>query len=287
MQSLDPDDPKNLPPTWSQAVELLQLFQDGRIPRIDDKRFAQLSRDDVAQLLSAGKQIEPPEIRSETEPPEAMPDPVRPENPSPRAPLASPAASEENARVEHNVQRLVPPGDASSEKQDSTVRAGQPQENGARFQVAKPASTPSSIVSWFGVFFCNTVVNLGFLCCLASLIGALYYAARQQIDDAARQQTDGAARQQRTGNPRSDGLPWYLSGIVQGFVVYLAALAGMLAVGELPIESVTTTRYARIAGIVSVLSFWAGYTPGEFFASIFSRAISGHAQAANPTKPQP
>ena len=90
---------------------------------------------------------------------------------------------------------------------------------------------------------------------MASLVGALYYSTHNPVN----------------GKPDAYGPQWYFSGLTQGFVVYLAVLGGLLILGEVPVENVSTQKYVHLAGALSVMSFWAGYTPHEFLEGLLKR----------------
>jgi hypothetical protein len=100
-----------------------------------------------------------------------------------------------------------------------------------------------------------TLTNIGILCILASLLGALAAEANLGVDGEKPGEQDTTA-------PRA-------SAILRGFLVYLALIAGVLMFGDTPAEP-TQTQYVRLAGVTSLLGFTVNYRPG-LFARLFAR----------------
>jgi len=272
MRVLDPDNAQNQVPTWAQAVEIWQLNQGSGMPVLPPEILAPLSRDEVAQIITTFKADEksertvvakqPIELSdrakrmAEFDPPKEGSNQNGASAPGKESPKVSAHAGEANTAP--SLKFPLGQSPTSVDGAEHQVKFA----HGGLYIPAKP-KYPTSLQSWLGVFFCNTIINLGLLSCLASLIGSLYYAARHQIDPKF--------------NPKGEllfkGPMFYLAGLVQGFVMYLAVLAGLLALGEVPVESVTTSKYTHLAGVLSVLSFWAGYTPGEFFSNLLNMKV--------------
>jgi hypothetical protein len=98
-----------------------------------------------------------------------------------------------------------------------------------------------------------TLTNVGILCILSGLLGAL--GAKAILGPEA--------------NPYKDMTSPRSSAVLRSFLVYLALLSGILIFGSNPID-VTQARYVKTAGIVSVIGFIVSYRP-SLFGSILAR----------------
>jgi len=105
---------------------------------------------------------------------------------------------------------------------------------------------------WWVVLTCFTVTNVALLCCLSSLLGGIYRATT------------------RVGSDDSSVSVRYLPYLIQGFAIYLLLISGLLLVGEEPFSAPSQSKYIRLAGSASILSFLAGYKP-RLFIQILER----------------
>jgi hypothetical protein len=62
----------------------------------------------------------------------------------------------------------------------------------------------------------------------------------------------------------------YASALIRGFGVYALVLAGLLVVATDMMIKPDQGGYVRLAGLISVISFYAGYDP-EMFAGFLER----------------
>jgi len=85
------------------------------------------------------------------------------------------------------------------------------------------------------VFASYTVTNVAVLCSMSSLLGGLYRRA--------------------TKGPGDSISMYCLPYLIQGFVVFLLLISGMLLISEDPFTGVTQSKYIRLAGSASLLSF--------------------------------
>lgn len=176
----------------------------------------------------------------------------------------------------------------SSPPRDTTERPSEKQSSAAtEAQAAKPeslatepesvnkddvtqASLPSSLLTVF-LFF--TPTNLALLCCFAGFLGAVGNYA-QLHDDDAEYEVDQS-------NP-------YTSGILRGFFVYLASIAGLLILSENPFRNVSPHQYIRTAGFMSTASFLVSYRPrvfAEFVLWMSQRVPVPQSPNAPPSQP--
>jgi hypothetical protein len=115
--------------------------------------------------------------------------------------------------------------------------------------------------SWWTFLTCYTYTNVGLLCCLSALIGAIGQNAH----------IDGSG----TAGAQDDPRTFYLAAVIRGFFIYLVILAGLVFVGDMTDKehmSITIEQYLKLAGAVSVLSFAIGYSP-TLFPTFFNRVV--------------
>jgi len=93
-------------------------------------------------------------------------------------------------------------------------------------------------------FASYTVTNVAVLCSMASLLGGLYRRA--------------------TKGPGNSISMYFLPYLIQGFVVFLLLISGMLLISEDPFTGMTQSKYIRLAGSASLFSFIAGHDPRLF-----------------------
>jgi hypothetical protein len=95
------------------------------------------------------------------------------------------------------------------------------------------------------MFLCSyTVTNIGILCCLTACMGEV--GRRTGVDGKSR------IRREDPGD--------YVAAIMRGFLVYLAILAG-LVIGNSSFSPHTRDEYVRLASLVSLMGFLAGFNP--------------------------
>lgn len=106
------------------------------------------------------------------------------------------------------------------------------------------------IKTWAVVITSWTVTNVAILCCLSSLLGGFYrQCAKRQIP----KQSDSHTTEVR-----------FFPYLIQGFVVYLLLLSGLLLLGEAPFQVLSQDKYIRLASSASLFSFLVGYDPRIF-----------------------
>jgi hypothetical protein len=265
MHAINPDDPQNLAPTWDQAVAYWRLAQEKRVPQIDSAVFAKLTQRDVAAILSTQDGTANIGNSAVTV---SVAKPVMPEGEkSEGKPTIDSSAGHEKQALElaaaHKASRTaaLQSGEPAASSGPTTTFLNADDQTPVLMPIpnVQPQAEPSALKSWFAILFCNTIVNLSLLSCMASILGGLYFAILHPETEVAEKY----------------GPEWYLMNAIQGFVMYLAILSGLLIIGEVPVEAVTTQKYIRLAGVISVLSFWAGFTPQEFFVGLIGRVAGG------------
>lgn len=101
-----------------------------------------------------------------------------------------------------------------------------------------------------------TVTNVAILCCLAGVIGA----STRMIIDAAKHK----------GQKQKDSFNFagiMLAGVMRSFLIYLLFISGIYLATNAPFANPTQEQYVRVAGMISLFAFVAGYEP-KFFGRI-------------------
>ncbi|QEF98775.1 hypothetical protein Mal15_28310 [Stieleria maiorica] len=131
-----------------------------------------------------------------------------------------------------------------------------------------PTALTPVLASWFVVCAFWTVTNVGLLACVASFLGALGRRTRFTLmSDQPRAAIDG-------GHPPLLSIStYYVSAIMRGFGIYALVLAGILVLATESLVSPTQAAYMRLAPLVSIISFYAGFDP-NMFASLLDRVKS-------------
>jgi hypothetical protein len=126
-----------------------------------------------------------------------------------------------------------------------------------RKDLAKPElDLPTKLQYSLIVMCCYTVTNLLFLSCLAALLGSMM--CRWRVREKTPVPGDGSAEERVP----YDGKRLYLSAALRGFFIYLIGISGLLLFStEAAVENTGFAQYIRLAGIISVISFAAGYEP--------------------------
>lgn len=117
------------------------------------------------------------------------------------------------------------------------------------------------------VAFTYTPTNLVLLCCLASLVGCLGYAATTIPDELAK-----ASHHPDAGKPDEGPmipLRPAISAVTWGFFIYLFLISGTLIASQNPFSATSPDQYLRLAGTASLLSFVVGWRP-----EVISRLVS-------------
>ena len=101
------------------------------------------------------------------------------------------------------------------------------------------------------VAFTYTLTNVAILCTLAGVLGELGAKAVLGSDEQG-----GSGKAQDMSSPIS-------SAVLRSFLVYLAVIAGVLILGESPLQP-TANHYVRLAGAISLVGFVVRYRPSAF-----------------------
>jgi len=120
-----------------------------------------------------------------------------------------------------------------------------------------------------------TVTNVGLLSCLAAFIGALGRRTQFAISASSLE-------------PYSDALPaeirlHYIAAVIRGFSIYTLVMAGLLVLATEAFVKTDPGGYLRLAGMVTVISFYVGYDP-TLFAGLLGRVkqLMGGADKPDP-----
>lgn len=126
----------------------------------------------------------------------------------------------------------------------------------------------SGNLSWTNVsmtLITYTVTNVAILCCLSGIIGA---ATKTIIGSTRKEKSDESITM--------SGM--LLAGVLRSFLIYLLFISGVYLATNAPFASPTQEQYVRVAGLISLFAFMAGYDP-----RFFGRIVDSFASAA----PQP
>jgi uncharacterized membrane protein len=120
-----------------------------------------------------------------------------------------------------------------------------------RDTLAGDAGVGEKLQALIVVLFCYTATNIALLCCIASILGGIFRRMRER-------------QRQRLRSPSL--LVLLLSLILQGFVVYLVMVTGVVSFGGSDhfLENPTQEQYMRLAAASSLISLVIGYSPGLF-----------------------
>ncbi len=111
--------------------------------------------------------------------------------------------------------------------------------------------------TWLIVIASWTITNVALLCCFSSVLGGFYrqFAKRKAAPDALAEHFQ----------------VMFFPYLVQGFVVFLLLISGLLLLGESPFKDLSQEKYVRLAGSASLFSFVLGYDP-RVFIKLLERA---------------
>ncbi len=137
-----------------------------------------------------------------------------------------------------------------------------------RAALQQPAAVMSLLTNSLVVCAFWTITNIGILSCIASYLGALgsrtHFAHR--IDPLQ-------SRIGSNGLEMSGLRAYYASAIMRSFGIYALVLAGLLVLVTESLSSPTQATYMRLAPMVTIVSFYAGYDP-RIFAGLLDRVKS-------------
>jgi hypothetical protein len=114
-----------------------------------------------------------------------------------------------------------------------------------------------------------TITNVGILSMLAAILGAFGQRTRFTSRIPPYNTILVSPQISTDANPR-ELFTHYASAIMRGFGVYTLVLSGLLVLATDAIVAPTQGQYVRMAGMVSVISFYAGYDP-EMLAGLLKR----------------
>lgn len=114
-----------------------------------------------------------------------------------------------------------------------------------------------------------TITNIGFLSMLAAILGAFGNRTRFTTKLTDREARIVSHSEKVSINAR-EIYNFYASSIMRGFGVYVLVLSGLLVLATEALVSPDQGQYVRLAGMISVVSFYAGYDP-EMIAGLLQR----------------
>ena len=119
--------------------------------------------------------------------------------------------------------------------------------------ISKPENDKPNIYKvWAIVILCFTPTNILFLCMTSGLLGSLSRIAILHANKEGEQELP------------SDKTNPLISGIFRGMFVYFLVISGVLIINEAPFTNPSQIQYARLAGLMSLLSFLLSYNPSQF-----------------------
>jgi hypothetical protein len=148
-----------------------------------------------------------------------------------------------------------------------------------RDTLAGEAGLGEKLQALVAVLFCYTATNIAILCCTASVLGGIFRRMRER-------------QRQRLLSPSLIVL--LLSLILQGFVVYLVMVSGVISFGSWAhfLDAPTQEQYMRLAATSSLISLMIGYSPGLFNSLMgrlenWAREGISNRDVPGPEKPPP
>jgi hypothetical protein len=129
------------------------------------------------------------------------------------------------------------------------------------------ASASEVITAILTVLTCYTITNVAFLAVLAAVAGE--FSARSRVSSL----TISIRRDDDATPHLRDVLACYSAAGMRGFVIYLLFIAGLLLVTTDAVANADQGQYVRLAGLLSVVSFAAGYD-AELFRRAIDRVVS-------------
>lgn len=124
--------------------------------------------------------------------------------------------------------------------------------------------------AWSGLMIVAfwTISNVGVLSILSAVLGA--FGQRTHFTTKVTATQPLVAENEVSAGSSREMLTHYASAIMRGFGVYALLLSGLLVMATDAIVSPDQSQYVRLAGTVSVISFYAGYDP-EMLAGLLKR----------------
>ena len=112
------------------------------------------------------------------------------------------------------------------------------------------------------IFLFWTITNVGILSCLAAVLGA--FGRRTNFTDKVFFDDVSTADHRLRSADAREVIVHYASAVMRGFGVYTLVLSGLLVLATDALIAPTQGQYVRMAALVSVISFYAGYDPTMF-----------------------
>lgn len=141
-----------------------------------------------------------------------------------------------------------------------------------RNDIANRAPIPTRIVAWTTILLFWTMSNVGLLSMLAAVLGVFGQRAR-----FAKKMSDLHIVHNTSINSIPTSIAHiyvhYASAIMRGFGVYALTISGLLVMATDSLIDPSQGQYVRLAGLISVISFYAGYDP-EVLAGLLDRIKS-------------
>lgn len=152
---------------------------------------------------------------------------------------------------------------------DSTLR-----ETAATIRSSvEPAELPWAI-TWIVALLSYTPTNILLLAAFAGILGSLACRANLDWQSKPEDLDEGEAASATAGSAsRCDTINPCFSGLVRGLFVYLMLISGLLLLTEDPFTNLNASRYVRLAGFTSLISFLVSLRGG-----LFARFLSGAAK---------
>jgi hypothetical protein len=124
--------------------------------------------------------------------------------------------------------------------------------------------------AWSGLMIVAfwTISNVGLLSILSAVLGA--FGQRTHFTAKVTASQPAVAEDEVSAGSSREMLTHYASAIMRGFGVYALLLSGLLVMATDAIVAPDQSQYVRLAGTVSVISFYAGYDP-EMLAGLLKR----------------
>ncbi len=134
-----------------------------------------------------------------------------------------------------------------------------------RMQISgsEPLALADHAKAWYVVMTFWTVTNIGFLACVAALLGAVGRRAGFTAVDEEDALVQRASQKQV-------GL-YYGCAVMRGFGIYSLILAGIFVFAQDAAKEPEQLHYLSIAPLISIVGFYAGYDP-VLFTGLLARA---------------
>lgn len=137
-----------------------------------------------------------------------------------------------------------------------------------RDQITSGEGDGSMLVAWLVVLSCYTIPNTAVISFLAAVAGEFSSRAWHRLESIKRHHTVTLV-----APTREETLTRYATAGTRGFVLYLLIMSGLLVIATDAIAKTDQGQYLRIAALLSVVAFVAGYDVMVFRRSL-ERVIS-------------